>query len=163
MRDPGARFSLDALNICARCCERTAIKDVSIRVMEDSLLLDLIGEELGSVVFVRDYVQLVFDGPYLSLYVWPVVTTADGRTSRFGDEGYRDALCGFIGLAPTSIVVDRERGIELVFGDAHLTINPPPEEIWGPGEIAMLGGFTGRPDWDLWRTDTYPFDQRHWD
>lgn len=146
---------------CSDCgwCAMTPVLDLA---MERSLLADLIGEELGSVVFVRDYVQLVFDGPYLSLYVWPVVTNADGETFRFGAEGYRDALCAFIGRTPSSVVIDRERGIELVFASARLIINPQPEELWGPGEIAMLGGFTGRTDWDLWRADTFPFDQRQW-
>ena len=131
-------------------------------VVEGSLLLDLIGQELGSVVCVRDYVQLVFDGPHLSLYVWPLIAASDGNTVRFGASGYRDALCGFIGLAPTRVVVDRERGIEIVFGAARLVINPQPEELWGAGEIAMLGGFTARADWDVWRADTFPFDQRQW-
>jgi hypothetical protein len=43
---------------------------------DDSLLAALVGKELASVIFVRDYVELDFDGPRLSMFVWPVVAMA---------------------------------------------------------------------------------------
>ncbi|MET8428952.1 hypothetical protein [Nocardia sp. NPDC004860] len=68
----------------------------------DSLLARLVGLELASVVFVRDYLQLDFDGPRLSCYVWPIID-ADGTTRSLGDAGYRDTLCALIGQTVVSI------------------------------------------------------------
>ena len=63
------------------------------------------GRPLTSVEFVLDYVQLRFDGPTLTAYIWPSLTLAE-KTVAWGQEGYRDALCARIGVkvADTSIV-----------------------------------------------------------
>jgi len=55
----------------------------------------LTGEVLSSVEFVADYVQLRFNGPILSAYTHPTVTS--GRETKvWGKPGYRDALCAQI-------------------------------------------------------------------
>jgi hypothetical protein len=59
-------------------------------------LVSLEGEQLSAVTFVRDYVQLHFDGPRLTLLTWPVVIAAEARCA-FGEPGYRDSLCRLIG------------------------------------------------------------------
>jgi hypothetical protein len=41
-----------------------------------------------------DYVQPDFSAARFSAYVWPTVIIGDA-TLRFGDRGYRDALCAF--------------------------------------------------------------------
>ena len=56
----------------------------------------IIGEQLSSVEFVQDYVQLHFDGPILTAFVWPVVRIP-GALIRVKDPGYKDALCARIG------------------------------------------------------------------
>ena len=56
----------------------------------------IIGEQLSSVEFVQDYVQLHFDGPTLTAFVWPVVNLRD-KAVHFGQSGYRDELCARIG------------------------------------------------------------------
>lgn len=55
----------------------------------------LVEEPLGSVTFVQDYIQLDFGDARLTAYAWPSVEIG-GVTFRFGDRGYRDALCAFI-------------------------------------------------------------------
>lgn len=57
--------------------------------------LATLSEQLGSVVFVGDYLQLDFSDAQFTAYVWPTVTIG-GTTRQFGDPGYRDALCAFI-------------------------------------------------------------------
>lgn len=52
---------------------------------------DLRGLALAGVAFVRDYVELLFDGPILRCYAPPVVV-ADSATVRFPGAGSRDAL-----------------------------------------------------------------------
>jgi hypothetical protein len=57
---------------------------------------DLQGLQLAGVAFVRDYVELLFDGPILRCYAPPEVVLG-GRCVRFPEDGSRDALCELIG------------------------------------------------------------------
>lgn len=43
------------------------------------------------VEFVQDYVQLRFDGPTLTAFVWPVVSFS-GKAVHFGESRYRDGI-----------------------------------------------------------------------
>jgi hypothetical protein len=56
----------------------------------------LVGRDLSSVTFVRDYVQLEFDGPRLDAFTMPTVTSGSEGLS-LGQPGYRDCLCQQIG------------------------------------------------------------------
>ncbi|MBG0825956.1 hypothetical protein HS048_35380 [Planomonospora sp. ID91781] len=128
--------------------------------MTDSLLSALIGQELGSVVFVRDYVQLDFDGPRFTLFVWPQVSL-DSAVRVMGDPGYRDALCALIGHTVLATTENPEAGLVVDFGRGSVTVKPQPAHLEGP-EIAMLSGFTDREDWMVWRPQEYPFDDLEW-
>lgn len=71
----------------------------SMKSYVDSLvdgLNEIVGTELGSVVFVRDYVQFNFDGPIITFVVDPQVT-ARGVERTFPNDGSRDYLCALIG------------------------------------------------------------------
>ncbi|HSC78013.1 MAG TPA: hypothetical protein VLB32_05565 [Candidatus Acidoferrales bacterium] len=97
------------------------------------LVLDaIVGEQLSSVEFVQDYVQLHFDGPSIIAYVWPVVEVG-GKAYRFGDSSYRDVLCGWIAhRIPTAFVVEEEE-LKIEFDDgAALSISLRPEDRTGP-------------------------------
>jgi hypothetical protein len=50
------------------------------------------GEQLSSVTFVMDYLQLSFNSAWLTLYIWPEVFRPEGSYA-FGEPGYRDVLC----------------------------------------------------------------------
>ena len=121
------------------------------------LLADLVGEDVASVIFVRDHVQLDFDGPRFSLFVWPGVVTRTGLR-HWGAPGYRDALCGLIGQTVTAAEESREAGLVVRLGACSVTVKPRPDEVRGP-EIAMLEGFADRPDWMVWRPGEPPFDE----
>ena len=60
--------------------------------MDPSFLAAIEGQELSSVSFVQDYLQLDFNGPVLTLYIWPEVFRAEGSYG-FGEPGFRDMLC----------------------------------------------------------------------
>ena len=64
---------------------------------ENSVLDLLLGQELAAVAFVRDYIQLQFDGKMLNLYVWPTLKTNTVQHD-INTAGYRDALCNQIGI-----------------------------------------------------------------
>ncbi len=60
------------------------------------------GEELSSVTFWQEHVQLNFSGPVLTLFHWPEVFLPEGLPMSEGsyayrEPGYRDALCLPIG------------------------------------------------------------------
>jgi hypothetical protein len=76
----------------------------------------VLGEELSAVTFVADYVQLWFDGPCLSAYSLPIVSVG-GMSYRWGEPGYRDALCGCIGKRVASTEYTEKERIRLDLSD----------------------------------------------
>lgn len=132
--------------------------------MDDSLLDALVEEQLGSVVFVMDYLQLDFSHALFTAYVWPSVTIG-GRTLHFGDSGYRDALCAFITHAVTAVEESAGAGLVIRFGLGKIVTNPGPTELSGP-EIAQLqvheDSFRDAA-WMVWRPGEDVFAGRDWD
>ena len=90
------------------------------------------GEELKSVAFVEDFLELRFGTPLLTLYDWPHVLLPDFSVA-FGEPEYRNALCAQIGemVATASLVEDNALTIELgngvVFG-----LSLREEDVDGP-------------------------------
>jgi len=76
----------------------------------------LLGEQLSSVEFVQDYLQLHSDGPTVTLFVWPIVEFA-GREVHFGDATYRDELCKRISRKISEVAVAIEKSIVFSFED----------------------------------------------
>ncbi len=70
----------------------------------------LINRELSSVEFVRDYVQLRFDGPRLTVVVDPLLEIVDKEYSR-DNFGFCDILCGFIGYRVEQTSLNEESAI----------------------------------------------------
>lgn len=121
----------------------------------NDLLSRLVGRDLATVVFLKWYLQLTFDGPYLNCDVWPTVDIGDGAL-RHGDSGYRDALCS---LLATPVVGTREAtgiGLVIEFQSGVVRIHPSPDEIEGP-EIALLNGFEDGA-WMCWRPGEVSFE-----
>jgi hypothetical protein len=124
------------------------------------LLTELVTETLSSVVFVADYVQLDFNGPRLSCFVWPVVRKL-GNEVRFGDPGYRDVLCSLLMRDVTGAFDSPERGIALEFGDDEIWMKPTAHDLVGV-EIAMLQMNNKAREWDIWRPDEGSFQHGDW-
>src|SRR5580692_5452288 len=51
----------------------------------ESMFESIIGEQLSSVEFVQDYVQLRFDGPTLTAFVWPELRQGEAVIVEFED------------------------------------------------------------------------------
>jgi len=66
---------------------------------DEQVLMDLkkylIGEQLSSVIFVQDYLQLDFDGSCFTAYVFPILNV-EKKSFKFRQAGYRDAICSLI-------------------------------------------------------------------
>ncbi len=59
-------------------------------------LSGLIGQELNSVCFAVDYLELYFGDASLILFAWPYVMLTDFSVA-YGEPEYRNALCAQIG------------------------------------------------------------------
>jgi hypothetical protein len=80
-------------------------------------LLELRGRELSSVEFVRDYVQLRFEGPYLTVHNLPSVVTSPENTLTPDERCYRDSLCERIGVKVKDITVADHAEVTIHFED----------------------------------------------
>ena len=101
-----------------------------------SELDDLIGAEVGSVAFVRDYVEINFDGPIVRSLSSPIINVG-GADFRFPDAGSRDALCELIG---TSLEGVHESDAEIVLRFDAATLVIPKQGDTG-AEIAHFVPF----------------------
>ncbi|MCB9682049.1 MAG: hypothetical protein H6733_11345 [Alphaproteobacteria bacterium] len=109
----------------------------------------LAGRSLSSVEFVHDYVQLRFDGPCLTAYVWPSLHVG-GVTLCVDDTGYRDALVGRIGAGVVAASVEPDVAISIEFDDGWTVRVSLRAEDYGVGpEAAVLSGERGEP-FDVW-------------
>jgi hypothetical protein len=123
---------------------------------DDALLTRLVGGELYSVQFVRDYVQLHFESkgeaPYLSCFVMPEIRVLQGEPSQGISEhspGYADALRALIGEEVRAASAAAGTGLALELRTSTIVVNPTPAQLVGP-EIAMLSGFSDH-SWEVWQ------------
>lgn len=92
----------------------------------------IIGERLSSVEFVQDYVQLRFDGPTLTAFVWPVLRFRS-KAVRFGESSYRDELCGRIGHKVRTAELRQGEAVIVEFEDgAIISVSLRAEDSVGP-------------------------------
>jgi len=100
----------------------------------------LIGEELGGIHFVRDYVEFYFDGPVVRALSNPVVLL-HGRRIAFPDAGSRDARCTLIGQPLASLTLTDDVELRLEFANhAVVTINLDPMHAIGPECMHFMPG-----------------------
>ncbi len=76
----------------------------------------LIGEQLSSVVFVQDYLQLDFDGNTITCYEWPTIVQGASRCA-FGQSEYRNMLCCLISRIVVSTIFEEEKYLKIEFSE----------------------------------------------
>jgi hypothetical protein len=133
-----------------------------------SLVRSLVGSDLASVVFVRDYVQLVFEPATvgapepgtlvppttgvigtLSAYTLPAITD-DSRSFHSGEPGYADALVEQIGRRVVE-ADEVEDSLRVRFeGGVIFTISLVEDDLRVP-ESAMLQLHDDSKSWMVWR------------
>lgn len=111
----------------------------------------IIHAKLTSVVFIRDYVQLLLDGDAseycLTIYDYPKVHK-NNRELSYGHIGYCDSLCSFIGQLVTNAYDIDEVAIQIFFGEKdRIIVSLNPEEFSGPEAMMM----TTHGAWNVWR------------
>lgn len=112
-------------------------------------LVAIEGAQLSAVTFVRDYVQLHFDGPMLTALTWPTVIVGNTVWS-FSSSGYRDALCAQIAKSVRrGIVVPSDR-LQLTFEDeSQLVVSLRPEDRAG-AEAVVFNAAPPNKSWEVW-------------
>lgn len=101
----------------------------------ESTLAQLIGEPIGAIAFVTDYVELDFNGPIFRCIAHPTLVCGAARFS-FPGPGSRDALCSLIGDHPVSVEAIDDVSITLrMSGGCELTVPLDAEHARG-GESA---------------------------
>jgi hypothetical protein len=102
------------------------------QVLADRGLEIIVGESLSSVEFIMDYVRFGFNESSLTAFVSPKIHSLD-RTLSETDLGYRDALCGLIGVAVSRTEVREREVLRIVFtGDRAITVSLRPDHGVGP-------------------------------
>ncbi|MCK6449015.1 MAG: hypothetical protein L6Q99_21680 [Planctomycetes bacterium] len=79
-------------------------------------LSQLVGRSMSSVEFVRDYIQLRFDGPTVTVLTRLAVVTQSRRLDQT-DPGFRDALCEQIGKSVSTTDVTAGERLKIAFLD----------------------------------------------
>ena len=79
----------------------------TLRVLQD--------EQLSSVEFVQDYVQLRFNGPCLTVYTDVQTVTENGSSRAWDEPGYRDALCNLIAHRVKQVLLVDSESLSLTF------------------------------------------------
>jgi len=103
----------------------------------------LIGEQLSSVTFVQDYLQVDFDGMGFTFFNWPIVTI-ENYQYKFGDQFYRDKLCTLIAKIVTKILLVDKQEITIAFNSGDkLHVSFYPDIDVGP-EIAIFTDRNGQ-------------------
>ena len=81
----------------------------------------ILGEQLSSVEFVQDYLQLHFDGSTLTCYSWPKILV-DFNSYEIFDNGYRDAICKIIGCKIDKIYLNEKKSLSILFDKEYQII-----------------------------------------
>jgi hypothetical protein len=106
-------------------------------------LTPLEGQELSSITFVQDYVQLDFNGPAFTFLIWPEVFRPEGSYA-FGEPGYRDMLCEQIAHTVESSSIEENIALEIAFEDGVIfRVSLRDEDYVGPEAVHFS---TGNPN-----------------
>ncbi|MFE2165868.1 hypothetical protein ACFXB3_12470 [Streptomyces sp. NPDC059447] len=104
---------------------------------DDPLRL-LMGLEVSAVAFVRDYVELHFDGPILRALSDPSGVYG-GREWRFPAPGSLELMRCYIGKTVDGCELDPDRILALDFGEHRFVIPLDSDSSGGPEAAHMVG------------------------
>lgn len=104
---------------------------------DDSLQL-LMGLEVSAVSFVRDFVELHFDGPVLRALSDPLGVYG-GREWRFPEPGSMELMRCYIDSTVDGFELDPDRILALHFGQHRFVIPLDSDSSGGPESAHMVG------------------------
>jgi hypothetical protein len=124
------------------------MKEAVERQGDTFILRGLERQELSAVVFVRDYYQLQFDGPRLTLVTPPEVLFEDVKVD-VNAPGYRDRLCSLIGRRVVRASVRPGHALCVVFSDGVAVEVSLRAESYRAAEAVIFDGPDGK-QWAAW-------------
>ncbi len=77
----------------------------------------LIGEEVKSVCFIEDYLELCFGDAKVTLYAWPHLLLPEFSVA-YGEPEYRNALCAQIGEEVTEASLEEGSALTIELANA---------------------------------------------
>ena len=107
--------------------------------MNKNPLLNLIDKKLSAVVFVLDYLQIQFDGFILTFLDYPKVEV-DKSIYSFGENGYRNKICEFIGKSVSAVNYVEDEIFSLSFDSGKIYCSINPESYRSPEMIIFDDG-----------------------
>jgi len=100
---------------------------------------ELIGNQLSSVEFVQDYLQIRFDGPTINVNN-PITVTTEQRQITSWNEGFRDLICSQITKIVHAIDITPDKEFRILFTDkSEIAISLLPENYTSPEAIYAHG------------------------
>jgi hypothetical protein len=107
----------------------------------DEALKHLIGEQLSSVEFVQDYVQLRFNRPCLNVYSGVHRVTNNLSSLVWGQPGYCDALCALISHKVKKVEMLPDERISFIFDDESVwSMSLRKQDYRGPEAFEFRAG-----------------------
>jgi hypothetical protein len=104
---------------------------------DEALIAQLVGAELSGVVFVKDYLQLQFDGLVLSALTRVRVESGE-VTAAFGEARFANLLIGRIGKSVIQAEVRSGHSMDLRLSDgSSIAVSLRPEDYVGPEAINL--------------------------
>ena len=92
----------------------------------------IIGQELKSVTFIEDFLELRFGTPCLTLYDWPYVMLTEFSLA-YGEPEYRNALCAQIGEEVVEATLEEDDALTLELANSVvLGLSLREEDVDGP-------------------------------
>ena len=108
-------------------------------IKESNFYDSIAGEKLSAITFIMDYWQLQFDGPTINALT-RVQVSADGSTSRDGDDQFRNLICGQIGKVVAGVTLVKSEAFTIAFEDcSSISISLKAEDYVGPEAIVFYG------------------------
>ncbi|SDZ27057.1 hypothetical protein [Thermoactinomyces sp. DSM 45892] len=112
------------------------------------------GSELSSVIFIRDYIQLTFEGDQcdskLTAFTTPVIRIRNDSVSyRYGESGYCDKMCDLINQTVEAVKEYPDKEVKILFTNGvYFSISLREEDYEGPE--AMMFQDNNLNEWEVW-------------
>jgi hypothetical protein len=104
-----------------------------------NLFAELHGEQLNSVTFVHDYLQLFFDGPGINV-TNPLTVQSGEQTITSWAPGFRDLLCAQITKRVKKAECVEGDSLCIIFeDDSRISVSLKPEDYSSPEAIYAHG------------------------
>ena len=105
----------------------------------ESPLLRIVGQDLSAVAFVRDYVQLQFDGPLINV-MSPITVQCGGVEARSGDVAFRNLICTQVSKEVVAANIEEGVCLRLEFVDGStIALSLSPADYAGPEAVVVRG------------------------